>query len=122
MTDLLQVDPDALLSFAQQLDEKADDLEAGMTVHRGKVEDAVRRAGSMYTKDGRVAPVFRPLGEGVDKALDRAESNVSAVTATLRNDAALLREFVQAHEEAEARAAQGWETGEVQMKPRGAVA
>lgn len=118
MDDLLQVDPEALLSFAQQLDEKADDLEAGLAVERQKVEDAVRRAGSLYTRDGRVSPVFRPMGEGVGKVLDRAESNVAAVTKTLRHDAELLREFVAQHEEAERRAVQGWETGELQVKPR----
>lgn len=122
MSDLLQVDPDALLSFAQQLDEKADDLEAGLAVQRMKVEDSVRRSGSMYTRDGRTAPVFQPMGEGLAGVLDRAEANVSALTATLRNDAELLREFVQAHEEAEARAVRAWEAGEVQTKPRGAAA
>lgn len=119
MSDLLQVDPEALLSFAQQLDEKAEDLEAGLAVQRAKVEDSVRRSGSMYTRDGRTAPVFKPMGSAVSKVLDRAESNVAALTATLRNDAELLREFVAAHEEAERRAVRGWETGEVQMKPRG---
>lgn len=121
MTDLLQVDPDALLSFAQQLDERASDLESGLAAERAKVESAVQRSGSLYTKDGRVAPVFRPMGKALDKVLDRAEENVSAVTKTLRNDAMLLREFVAAHEEAEARAVRAWEAGEVQMKPRGAA-
>lgn len=118
MTDLLQVDPEELLSFAQQLDERASDLEVGLAAHRAKVEDAVRRSGSMYTRDGRVAPVFKPMG----KALDKAEENVAVVTATLRNDAAMLREFVAAHQEAEARAVQAWESGELQVKPRGAAA
>lgn len=122
MTDLLQVDPDALLSFAQQLEGRADDLEAGLAAQRMKVESVVARAGSMYTKDGRVSPVFKPMGSAVDKALDKAEENVSALTKTLRNDAELLREFVAAHEEAERRAVDGWEAGELQVKPRGAVA
>lgn len=111
MDDLLQVDPEALLSFAQQLDERADDLEAGLAAERAKVEGAVRRSGSLYTRDGRVAPVFKPMGKALDKALDKAEENVAAVTETLRNDAAMLREFVAAHEEAEARAVRAWESG-----------
>lgn len=119
MTDLLQVDPDALLSFAQQLEVRASDLEAGLAAERAKVEGAVRRAGSMYTRDGRTAPVFKPMGSAVQKVLDKAEKNVSALTATLRNDAELLRDFVAAHEKAEQRAVRGWEDGEVQMKPRG---
>ncbi|OHU18451.1 hypothetical protein BKG74_18340 [Mycobacteroides chelonae] len=119
MDDLLQVDPDALLAFAQQLEGRASDLEAGLAVERGKVEDAVRRSGSLYTRDGRTAPVFKPMGKALGKVLDRAEENVSAVTATLRNDAMMLREFVAAHQEAEQRAVRAWEAGEVQMKPRG---
>lgn len=122
MDDLLQVDPDALLSFAQQLEGRADDLEVGLAAQRMKVEDAVRRSGSSYTKDGRVAPVFKPMGSALAGVLDRAEENVAAVTATLRNDAQLLRGLVQAHEEAERRAVRGWESGELQMKPRGAAA
>lgn len=122
MTDLLQVDPDALLSFAQQLEGRADDLEAGLAAERRKMESAVARSGSMYTKDGRVSPVFKPMGSAVSKVLDKAEENVSALTKTLRNDAELLREFLAAHEEAERRAVDGWESGEVQMKPRGAAA
>ncbi|SIC00072.1 hypothetical protein [Mycobacteroides abscessus] len=116
MDDLLQVDPDALLSFAQQLDERAGDLERGLADERGKVEDAVRRSGSFYTKDGRVSPVFKPMGSAVSKVLDHAESNVAAVTATLRNDAQLLRELVDAHDDAERRAARGWESGELQVR------
>ncbi|SKU64625.1 Protein of uncharacterised function (DUF2580) [Mycobacteroides abscessus subsp. massiliense] len=121
MTDLLQVDPDALLSFAQQLEGRADDLESGLAAERAKVEDAVRRSGSLYTRDGRTAPVFKPMGSALNKVLDKAEENVSALTETLRNDAELLREFVAAHEEAEARAVRGWESGEIQVKPRGAA-
>lgn len=115
MDDLLQVDPDALLSFAQQLEERASDLEAGLAAERKKVEDAVRRSGSFYTKDGRVSPVFKPMGHALAGVLDRAEENVAA---TLRNDAEMLRDFVAAHEEAEQRA---WEDGEIQVKPRGAA-
>lgn len=121
MSDLLQVDPEALLSFAQQLEGRADDLETGLAAQRAKVEDAVRRAGSMYTRDGRVSPVFTPMGSALAGVLDRAEENVAAVTATLRNDAQLLRELVDAHDDAERRAVDGWESGEVQMKPRGAA-
>ncbi|PVB10697.1 hypothetical protein [Mycobacteroides abscessus] len=121
MDDLLQIHPEALLSFAQQLDERASDLEAGLAAERAKVEGAVRRSGSMYTRDGRTAPVFRPMGSALDKVLDRAEENVSTLTETLRNDAAMLREVVAAHEEAERRAVRAWESGEVQMKPRGAA-
>lgn len=120
--DLLQVDPDALLSFAQQLDERAGDLERGLAAERRKVESALARSGSMYTRDGRVSPVFKPMGSALAGVLDHAESNVAAVTATLRNDAQLLRELVDAHDDAERRAARGWESGEVQMKPRGAAA
>lgn len=122
MDDLLQVDPDALLAFAQQLEGRASDLEAGLAVERGKVEDAVRRSGSFYTKDGRVSPVFKPMGHALAGVLDRAEENVRAVTATLRNDAQLLRELVDAHDDAERRAVRGWESGELQVKPRGAAA
>ncbi|WP_078314940.1 hypothetical protein [Mycobacterium sp. D16Q16] len=121
MDDLLQVDPEALLSFAQQLEGRADDLEAGLAAHRNKVESAVARSGSMYTKDGRTAPVFKPLGSALSGVLDRAESNVQAVTATLRHDAMMLREFVAQHEAAEQRAVRAWETGEIQVKPRGAA-
>ncbi|SKO40920.1 hypothetical protein [Mycobacteroides abscessus] len=121
MDDLLRVDPDALLSFAQQLEGRASDLEAGLAAERAKVESAVARSGSMYTRDGRVSPVFRPMGSALVSVLDKAEENVGAVTATLRNDAELLREFVAEHEEAEARAVRGWESGEVQVKPRGAA-
>lgn len=122
MDDLLRVDPEALLSFAQQLDERASDLEAGLAVQRMKVEDAVRRAGSMYTRDGRTAPVFKPMSSALGKVLDKAEENVAAVTETLRNDAAMLREFVAAHEEAEARAVRGYSdlVGH-EVKPRGAA-
>lgn len=120
MDDLLQVDPEALLSFAQQLEERASDLEAGLAAERTKVEDAVRRSGSLYTRDGRTAPVFRPMSSALDKVLDRAEENVAAVTETLRNDAELLREFVAAHEEAERRAVSGYSdlVGH-EVKPRG---
>ncbi|PVA22688.1 hypothetical protein [Mycobacteroides abscessus] len=120
MDDLLQVDPEALLSFAQQLEERASDLETGLAAERVKVEDAVRRSGSMYTRDGRTAPVFRPMGSAVGKVLDRAEENVAVVTATLRNDAMMLREFVAAHQEAEARAVRGYSdlVGH-EVKPRG---
>lgn len=120
MSDLLQVDPDALLSFAQQLDERASDLESGLAAERAKVESAVRRSGSLYTRDGRTAPVFQPMGSALGSALDKAEKNVSALTATLRNDAELLRDFVQAHEEAEARAVRGYSdlVGH-EVKPRG---
>lgn len=121
MDDLLQIDPEALLSFAQQLDERANDLEVGLAAERKKVEDAVRRSGSLYTRDGRTAPVFKPMGKALDKVLDRAESNVAAVTKTLRNDASMLREFVAEHEEAEQRAVSGWDSGELQVKPRGAA-
>lgn len=121
MDDLLQVDPEALLSFAQQLEGRADDLEAGLAAQRAKVEGAVARAGSLYTRDGRTAPVFRPMSSALDKVLDRAEENVAAVAETLRNDARMLREFLAAHGEAEARAVRAWEAGEVQMKPRGAA-
>lgn len=121
MDDLLQVDPEALLSFAQQLEERASDLEAGLAAERKKVEDAVRRSGSLYTRDGRTAPVFKPMGSALDKVLDHAEENVSAVTKTLRNDAMLLRDFVAAHQEAERRAVRGWESGEIQVEPRGAA-
>lgn len=121
MSDLLQVDPEALLSFAQQLEGRADDLETGLAAQRAKVEDAVRRAGSMYTRDGRVSPVFTPMGSALAGVLDRAEENVSALTKTLRNDAELLRGFVAQHEEAEARAVRAWDAGEVQVKPRGAA-
>ncbi|MBE5454149.1 hypothetical protein E3G52_001022 [Mycobacteroides abscessus] len=116
--DLLQVHPDTLLSFAGELESRAADLERGLAAERQKVEDAVRRSGSMYTKDSRVSPVFKPMGSAVGKALDKAEANVTALTATLRNDAELLRGLVQAHEEAERRAVHGWESGELQMKPR----
>lgn len=119
MDDLLQVDPEALLSFAQQLEGRANDLEAGLAAERAKVESAVRRSGSLYTRDGRTAPVFKPMSSALDKVLDHAEENVSAVTATLRNDAMLLRDFVAAHQEAEQRAVSEWEAGELQMKPRG---
>lgn len=119
MDDLLRVDPEALLSFAQQLEGRADDLEAGLAAERAKVEDAVRRAGSLYTRDGRVSPVFRPMSSALGSVLDKAEENVGVVTETLRNDAELLREFVAAHQEAEHRAVRAWEAGEVQMKPRG---
>lgn len=119
MDDLLQIHPEALLSFAQQLDERASDLEAGLAAERAKVEGAVARAGSLYTKDGRTAPVFKPMGKALDSVLDKAESNVAAVTKTLRNDAMMLRELVAAHEEAEQRAVRAWESGELQMKPRG---
>ncbi|CPS25179.1 Uncharacterised protein [Mycobacteroides abscessus subsp. abscessus] len=119
MDDLLRVDPEALLSFAQQLEGRANDLEAGLAAERAKVEDAARRSGSLYTRDGRTAPVFKPMGKALGKVLDRAEENVSAVTATLRNDAMMLREFVAAHQEAEARAVRVWEDGEIQVKPRG---
>ncbi len=108
MDDLLRVEPEALLSFAQQLEGRASDLEAGLAAERTKVESAVARSGSLYTKDGRVSPVFRPMGSALDKVLDRAEENVGVVTATLRNDAAMLREFVAAHEEAEQRAVSGY--------------
>ncbi|WP_100514951.1 hypothetical protein [Mycobacteroides abscessus] len=121
MDDLLQIHPEALLSFAQQLDERADDLESGLAAERAKVEGAVRRSGSLYTRDGRTAPVFKPMSSAVGKVLDRAEENVAVVTATLRNDAMMLRELVAAHREAEARAVSEWEAGEVQMKPRGAA-
>ncbi|SID53799.1 MULTISPECIES: hypothetical protein [Mycobacteroides] len=121
MDDLLQVDPEALLSFAQQLEGRADDLEAGLAAERAKVEGAVARAGSLYTKDGRTAPMFKPMSSALGKVLDKAEENVGVVTATLRNDAELLREFVAAHQEAEQRAVRAWEAGEVQMKPRGAA-
>lgn len=116
--DPIGVDPDALLSFARQLEGRADDLEAGLAAQRVKVEDAVRRSGSLYTKDGRVAPVFKPMGSALAGVLDRAEENVRAVTDTLRNDAQLLRELVEAHDDAERRAVRGWESGELQMKPR----
>lgn len=119
MDDLLQVDPEALLSFAQQLEERASDLESGLAAERKKVESAVARSGSLYTRDGRTSPVFKPMGSAVGKALDKAEENVAVVTATLRNDAMMLREFVAAHQEAEARAMRGWEDGEIQVKPRG---
>ncbi|ANO18565.1 Uncharacterised protein [Mycobacteroides abscessus subsp. abscessus] len=122
MDDLLQIHPEALLSFAQQLDERALDLEAGLAAERAKVEDAVRRSGSLYTRDGRTAPVFRPMGKALGSALDKAEENVGVVTATLRNDAMMLREFVAAHQEAEARAARGYSdlVGH-EVKPRGAA-
>lgn len=116
MDDLLQVDPDALLAFAQQLDESASDLEQGLAAERGKVESALARSASMYTRDGRVSPVFKPMESAVGAALDKAEENVSALTKTLRNDAELLREFVAAHEEAERRAVDGWEAGELQVR------
>lgn len=116
--DLLQVDPDALLSFAQQLDERAGDLERGLAAERVKVGSALSRSGSMYTRDGRVSPVFKPMGSALAGVLDRAEENVRAVTDTLRNDAQLLRELVEAHDDAERRAVRGWESGELQMKPR----
>lgn len=119
MSDLLRVDPEALLSFAQQLDERASDLESGLAAERAKVEGAVARAGSLYTRDGRTAPVFKPMGKALGSVLDKAEKNVSAVTATLRNDAMMLREFVAAHQEAEQRAVRAWESGELQVKPRG---
>lgn len=120
MDDLLQVDPEGLLSFAQQLDERASDLEAGLAAERAKVEDAVRRSGSLYTKDGRTAPMFKPMSSALGKVLDKAEENVGVVTATLRNDAELLRDFVQAHEEAEQRAVSGYSdlVGH-EVKPRG---
>ncbi|MDO3013230.1 hypothetical protein P5V34_04415 [Mycobacteroides abscessus subsp. abscessus] len=121
MDDLLEVHPEELLSFAQQLDERADDLETGLAAERTKVESAVARSGSLYTRDGRTAPVFKPMGKALDSVLDKAEENVGLLTATLRNDAMMLREFVAAHEEAEARAVRAWEAGEVQMKPRGAA-
>lgn len=121
MDDLLEVHPEALLSFAQQLEERALDLEAGLAAERAKVEDAVRRSGSLYTRDGRVAPVFKPMSSALGKVLDHAEENVAAVTETLRNDAEMLRDFVAAHQEAEQRAVRGWESGEVQVKPRGAA-
>lgn len=122
MTDLLlQVDPEALLSFAQQLEGRADDLETGLAAHRAKVESAVRRSGSMYTRDGRTAPMFKPMSSALGKVLDKAEENVGVVTATLRNDAEMLRDFVAAHEEAEQRAVRAWEDGEIQVKPRGAA-
>lgn len=85
MDDLLQVDPEALLSFAQQLDERASDLESGLAAHRATVEGAVARAGSLYTKDGRTAPVFKHMGKALDSVLDKAEENVGLLTATLRN-------------------------------------
>ncbi|EIV24957.1 hypothetical protein [Mycobacteroides abscessus] len=121
MDDLLQIHPDALLSFAQQLDERASDLEAGLAAERAKVEDAVRRSGSLYTRDGRVSPVFKPMGKALGSVLDKAEENVGLLTATLRNDAEMLRDFVAAHEEAEQRAVRAWEDGEIQVKPRGAA-
>ncbi|RIT59374.1 hypothetical protein [Mycobacteroides abscessus] len=121
MDDVLRVDPDALLSFAQQLEGRADDLESGLAAERAKVEGAVARAGSLYTRDGRVSPVFKPMGSAVGKVLDKAEENVAVVTATLRNDAMMLRDFVAAHAEAERRAVRGWESGEIQVKPRGAA-
>ncbi|MBL3752695.1 hypothetical protein [Mycobacteroides abscessus] len=120
MDDLLRVDPDALLSFAQQLDERASDLESGLAAERAKVEDAVRRSGSLYTRDGRTSPVFKPMGSALDSVLDKAEENVGVVTETLRNDAAMLRDFVQAHEEAEQRAVRGYSdlVGH-EIRPRG---
>ncbi|RIS81916.1 hypothetical protein D2E44_14700 [Mycobacteroides abscessus] len=115
--DTISIDPDGLLAFAQQLESKANEMEEGVAAKRAKVEEAFRREARLYTKDSRVAPVFRPLAESLGVALDKMEANVQGLTATLRNDARLLRELVDKHLEAERRAVRGYES--VEERPRG---
>ncbi|MBN7434246.1 hypothetical protein I3U64_27335 [Mycobacteroides abscessus subsp. abscessus] len=115
--DLLKTDPEGLLDFAQKLEDKANEIEQELPAKRAKVEEAFRRQARMYTKDSRVPPVFQPLGKSLATALDKLEQNVQGVTATLRNDARLLRELVDKHDENERRAAQGFDS--VDARPRG---
>ena len=114
--DLIKIDPEGLLDFAQKLEDKANELEEGVSAKRAKIEEAFKREARMHTKDSRVAPVFQPLGKALGVSLDKLEQNVSGLTTTLRNDARLLRELVAEHEEAERRAAQGFDS--VDARPR----
>lgn len=115
--DTISIDPDGLLDFAHQLESKANEIEEGLSSRRAKVEAAFQRETRLYTKDSRPSPVFKPLGEALGVALDKAEANVRSLTATLRNDARLLRELVDKHEEAERRAVRGFDS--VDARPRG---
>ncbi|BAX97328.1 hypothetical protein MSTE_02012 [Mycobacteroides stephanolepidis] len=115
--DTISIDPDGLLDFARKLEDKANEIEEGVATRRAKVEAAFQREARMYTKDARTAPVFQPLGKALAVALDKVEANVSGLTATLRNDARLLRELVDKHEEAERRAVRGFDS--VEARPRG---
>lgn len=117
--DLIKIDPDGLLDFANKLEEKSAEIEREAAAKRAKVEEAFRREARLYTKDSRVPPVFRPLGESLAVALDKMEQNVQGLTATLRNDARLLRELVDKHDENERRAVQGFDN--IQSRPRGAA-
>lgn len=115
--DAISIDPDGLLDFARKLEDKAAELEEGVAAKRAKVEQAFQRQARLYTKDSRTAPVFKPLGDALAVALDKAEENVRGLTTTLRNDSRLLREVVAEHEEAERRAVRGYES--VDTRPRG---
>lgn len=115
--DLIKIDPDGLLAFANKLEDKAAEIEQELPAKRAKVEEAFRREARMYTKDSQVPPVFQPLGKALAVALDKLEQNVQGVTGTLRNDARLLRELVDKHDENERRAAQGFDS--VNARPRG---
>lgn len=92
-------------------------MEREVPLKRAKVEEAFRREARLYTKDSKTAPVFQPLDEALTAGLDKTESNVKSLTATLRNDARLLRELVDEHLEAERRAVRGFES--VDVRPRG---
>lgn len=115
--DAISIDPDGLLDFARKLEDKAAEMEEGVAAKRAKVEEAFQRESRLYTKDGKTAPVFQPLGDALAAGLDKAESNVKSLTATLRNDARLLCEVVAEHEEAEERAARGFDS--MEARPRG---
>lgn len=100
------------------------------------VSSAGMRAGHAEILEAALADTRKALGElahvgdvGAEGAGGLADQDRESgqkfgnvqVTKTLRNDAMMLRDFVAAHEEAEQRAVRGWESGEIQVKPRGAT-
>ncbi|BBY56155.1 hypothetical protein H7J07_06720 [Mycobacterium koreense] len=102
----IDYDLDFLEDFASNLRELISGFEApGNLV--GAIKSEFHQAASTGTTGrGLVSPIYRPLGEALDTAVDKTQSNLQELVEALENDVRAIEELVskvRAHESDSAR-------------------